>query len=665
MKKLQAIKKIIFVIIFLYVAYSICEAAPYYTNLVDYGEKTRIVINDIEETNNLPDEVVIQNDEVMLSLATIKKYIDSGIYNNEEEVKTNYDKYIVTMPIDSNIALINTKEKIMNVPATQISGEIYIPIEAFEEVYNIEVEYNNKVIISTEERYEYSRGIVDKNAKLKRFKRERSGTVTKLKKGDEITILTESFETISPNEYVYVRTAKGELGFIRKNKLKLEEIENRIIINGIEQSRRLPDEVKIVDNKIMLSFESIQRFIDKYIYFDEEFDTVIAIYGDKIAKLPVSNKNIKINDVDKVISVPAQYIEEVLYIPVEELSEIYQLEIKNEDLIIINQNDNSQMSLATVNDEKISLVWEYAESFTPDRTSEVKKDAINVVSPTWIYASDELGDIKEGITTTYIAWAKANNYEIWPTIKNDYLGIEKTSQLVTNMENRKEFIDNIVEICEEYDFEGINLDFEHMYQRDRDEYVILVRELAAMLRQKGIITSVDVNVPDGSSEWSLCYDSKAISDSCDYIVLMAYDQYGKNSSIAGPVAGLNWVERNLQKMIERDLIESNKLILGVPFYSRQWKVKNGSVYNTSALSMSAVETQMTNSASDTTWNESLGQYVIEYETNGNTVIIYVENKDSLREKMNLIYKYDLAGVAAWRRGFETNEVWQVIENTIK
>ena len=123
---------------------------------------------------------------------------------------------------------------------------------------------------------------------------------------------------------------------------------------------------------------------------------------------------------------------------------------------------------------------------------------------------------------------------------------------MTNMENRKAFVDNIVKLCEEYKFEGINLDFEHMYQRDQDEYVMLVRELDAELGKKGIITSVDVNVPDGSSEWSLCYDSKAISDSCDYIILMAYDQYGQSSNVAGPVAGLNWVEKNLKKMLERD-----------------------------------------------------------------------------------------------------------------
>ena len=146
MKKIHAIAKLIYVIVFLYVAYVICEAAPYYTNFVDYGDKVRIVINDIEETNNLPDKVIIEDDEVLLSVDTIKKYIDSGMYISDDCVKTNHGKYIVNLPIDSNIAKINNEEKIMDARTKKVDEDVYVPIESLEEVYDIEVKYNNKVI---------------------------------------------------------------------------------------------------------------------------------------------------------------------------------------------------------------------------------------------------------------------------------------------------------------------------------------------------------------------------------------------------------------------------------------------------------------------------------------------------------------------------------------
>lgn len=668
MKKIYAILKILCVIFFITTAHFICEATPYYLDKTDYGDKVRIVIDDVEETNNLPDEVIIENDEVLLSLETVKKYFDSVIYKTDEAVKINHDKYIVTLPLNSNVVKVNTTENIMNIETKLISGDeediVYMPIKALEEVYDIEVDYNNKVIITTKKGDEFSKGTLAKNVKLKKYKREKCLTVSNMKKGDEIEILTPNYEIISPKEYLYVRTSEGELGYVMRKNLKLEKIENRVIVDGVEISRRLPHDAKIVNEKIMLSIESAEKFIDEYIYFDEEFQTVIAISNDKVAKLPVDSKTIKVNDVEKIIEVPVQFVEDELYIPIEELAEIYNLEIEKDEAISINKIKPTNMLAENETKKKISLVWEYAQNFTRDRSNEKKKDAINVVSPTWIYASDEKGNITESIDSTYISWAKSNDYEVWPTIKNDNIGIEKTSLLVTNMENRKEFIDNIVEICKQYSFEGINLDFEHMYQRDRDEYVIFVRELAATLKQEGMITSVDVNVPDGSSEWSLCYKSKAISDSCDYIMVMAYDQYAQSSSTAGPVAGLNWVEKNLKKMIERDEIDNEKLVLGVPFYSRQWNVKDGKVVKTTALSMENAKKQIGNNAE---WNEELGQYVVTSKTNSNGVktITYVEDERALEKKLELMEKYDLAGVAAWRRGFETEEAWNIIEEKIK
>ena len=667
MKKIYAILKILCVIFFITTAHFICEATPYYLDKTNYEDKIRIVIDDKEETNRLPDEVIIEKDEVLLSLETVKKYFDSGIKREEDIIKISHGKYLVSLPINSNIAQINTTEKVMNTQTKLISGDegkiVYIPIEVLEEVYDIEVEYNDKVIITTKKGDDFSKATLAKNTKLKKYKREKCLTVVNMKKGDEIEILTPDYENVLPKEYLYIRTAKGELGYVMRKNLKLEKVENRVFVNGVEISRRLPQDAKIVDNKIMLSIDGIKKFIDEYIYFDEGFKTVVAINEDKVVKLPLDSKNIKINDENKTIDVSVQYIENELYVPVEVLAEIYNLEIKKEEVITINKIESTNLLGIEEEKKKLSLVWEYAQNSTKDRSSENKKDAINIVSPTWIYVSDEKGNITESITSRYISWANSNDYEVWPTIKNDNIGIEKTSSLVTNMENRKEFIDNIVAICKQYNFEGINLDFEHMYQRDRDEYVILVRELAATLKREGIITSVDVNVPDGSSEWSLCYDSKAISDSCDYIMVMAYDQYGQNSSKPGPVAGLDWVEKNIKKMLERDEIDNEKLVLGVPFYSRQWNVKDGKVTKTTAITMETAKKQV---ASIEDWNEELGQYVTsKMNSNGVKTITYVEDEKALEKKLELVEKYNLAGVAAWRRGFETEGVWNIIEEKIK
>ena len=86
---------------------------------------------------------------------------------------------------------------------------------------------------------------------------------------------------------------------------------------------------------------------------------------------------------------------------------------------------------------------------------------------------------------------------------------------------------------------------------------------------------MDVTAPDGGSNWSNCYDRNVIGDVADYIVFMAYDQYGISATNPGTTAGFNWVETSLKKFIEREEIDSNKIILGIPFYTRLWEESNG------------------------------------------------------------------------------------------
>ena len=521
-----------------------------------------------------------------------------------------------------------------------------------------------------------------------------------------------------------------------------KENENRVIINDTEVTRNLPDVALFKNDKIMLSFDTIKKYFDEYIYFDEKYETVIVTSDVDVVKLKLDENKININGNERNIVTAACIIDGEIYVPIEELQNIYDIETLYNEKIIITTSDanysNIQMdnkgriklykrqtSLTTgkfnkedvitvfSGDEdseytkvrtsngdlgyikkdkingniiykneldkeqipektKINLTWEYAENYTPNRSGQSKIDGVNVISPTWIYMKNESGDIRNTISTDYISWAKSVGYDLWPTLKNDLMGLEKTSQLVTDMYAREQIINNVVEIAKKYDFEGINLDFEYMYMEDRDEFSEFVREFSATLRRNGLIASVDVNVPDGSANWSLCYDHKPIADSADYLVLMAYDQYGKSQD--GPVASLTWVETNIQKLIEREEIDSSKIILGVPFYSKYRKNKitmSGEIeiqenITSSTLYMNNAKNYLSNSKykNSVIWNEEMGQYYIEYRNQNIVERIWIEDENALKEKVKLVNKYNLAGVASWRWGFETSDAWKVINNTL-
>lgn len=344
----------------------------------------------------------------------------------------------------------------------------------------------------------------------------------------------------------------------------------------------------------------------------------------------------------------------------------YVKKAKLEDAEIVKKATSLARTNPSGEKDKISIAWEYAGNYTPDRSSESKKKGLDILAPTWFYVSNTSGDILDLASESYLSWANRVGYEVWPTIKNDNISISETSAIVTNLYARKTLIDNILRLCKKYELKGINLDFENMYEKDKDEFSAFVRELSITLKQNDMITSVDVNVPDGSANWSRCYDSKAISDAVDYIIVMAYDQYGQSSNKAGPVASLDWVEGNIIKMTKRDGIDPQKLVLGVPFYSRSWTLDSDEVVtSTSAIYMSRAKVLVTQNPNDTKWNENAGQYIIEYPVRNGSVKIYIEDANSLNKKLELVEKYGLAGTAAWRLGFESEDVWKIFETKLK
>ena len=319
--------------------------------------------------------------------------------------------------------------------------------------------------------------------------------------------------------------------------------------------------------------------------------------------------------------------------------------------------------------EKVNLVWDYFSEYAsaPDRTG-TTIEGINVVSPAFFYI-DSKGEFKENVGTSgekYIDWAHNNGYKVWPMVSNAGNGmINVTSKIMNSYEERKKLIEEIVSVVIKYDLDGINIDFENMKQEDKDLYSRFIIELTPRLKEIGKVTSVDVTAPDGSETWSMCFDRHVIGDVADYIVFMAYDQYGASSNKAGTTAGYNWVELSLNKFLKTEEIEPEKIILAIPLYTRLWtENSDGKIIKNSTVSMKNINTVIPDGV-EKQWLDDVKQYYVEYEENGNTKKMWIEDIKSLTEKVSLIKKYDLAGVGSWQKGMETNEVWSMLEEKLK
>ncbi len=321
-------------------------------------------------------------------------------------------------------------------------------------------------------------------------------------------------------------------------------------------------------------------------------------------------------------------------------------------------------------DGKINLVWDYFSEYVtaPDRSG-TTIDGINVVSPAFFYI-DEEGDLQENIGEdgeNYINWAHNNGYKIWPMVSNAYAARESldvTSNIMNSYENRKKLIEEIVEKCEQYNLDGINIDFENMYAEDVDMYSRFIIELTPRLKEKGKVLSVDVTAPDGADTWSMCFDRHVIGDVADYIIFMAYDQNGTSSTKPGTTAGYNWVNLNLVKFLQTEEIEEEKLILAVPFYTRIWTTNSsGEIVGRNTVSMKDIESVIPEGV-EKTWDDELKQNYVEYMDGNNKKEIWIEDIDSLKAKISLIKENNLAGVAAWEKDMETEEVWDMFKNEL-
>lgn len=313
----------------------------------------------------------------------------------------------------------------------------------------------------------------------------------------------------------------------------------------------------------------------------------------------------------------------------------------------------------------ISLAWDYYSEYVSAPTRTGKITGVNVVSPSFFYMTkysttnvyENVGN--EGIA--YVNWAHGNGYQVWPMFTNS--NMSETSKMLSDYKSRETVINQIIKYIKQYNLDGINIDFEGMYETDKDNFSRLLIEIRPRLNEIGAVLSVDVTAPDGAPEWSLCYDRYTIGKVADYVMFMAYDQYGVSATKAGTTAGHNWVEANVKKFLGQEEVKAEKIILGIPFYTRVWKESNGNV-TSSVVNIGNVNNVIPSNATKT-WDEDLQQYYVEYTRGGATYKIWVEDEKSIEAKLDLVSKYNLGGAAYWEYDRATNSIWNLIESKIK
>ncbi|HOE57707.1 MAG TPA: S-layer homology domain-containing protein [Bacillota bacterium] len=311
---------------------------------------------------------------------------------------------------------------------------------------------------------------------------------------------------------------------------------------------------------------------------------------------------------------------------------------------------------------KINLTWHYIWSNTPDMSNVKKINGLNVISPTWFTLANEKGDLNDRGSISYVNWAHKNGYKVWALTDNQF-NSDLTNKFLSNASARARFINNLISRAKKYRLDGINIDFENMYIKDKNAFTQFMKELSKQAKANSLVLSADVSIIAVNSNWSESFDRAALSKTVDYVALMTYDQHWGGSPVSGSVAQLSWVEQSLKRVLAE--VPKEKLLLGVPFYTRLWKEEyvSGSskpVVTSNAISMDEAERTISENKAAKTWDAVSGQYYATFKKGNATYKIWLEDEKSIKLKAELVNNYGLAGIASWKYGQEKAVVWDAI-----
>lgn len=315
---------------------------------------------------------------------------------------------------------------------------------------------------------------------------------------------------------------------------------------------------------------------------------------------------------------------------------------------------------------KINLTWEMVTSRNPDTGKIGPMPGLNVISPTWFELLDGEGNIKNLASVEYVRWAHEQNIQVWALFSNK-TEPDWTSSALATYDKRMKMIKQLISYAQMYQLQGINIDFEYMYLKDKENLVQFVREMVPLMHEQGLVVSIDVTPKSSSEMWSMFYDRKALGEVVDYMIIMGYDQHGGGSRVSGSVATIPWVDTAISRIIEEDQVPPHKLVLAVPFYTRIWTeeiVGGETKVSSRAVFMSSTDNLLSEKKLTPQYQAATGQHYVEYVEGGKLNKIWLEDEVSMIARLELIRKYDLAGVASWRRGYESAEVWEWIRNSL-
>ena len=444
-------------------------------------------------------------------------------------------------------------------------------------------------------------------------------------------------------------------------------------LTSVSASSEAGDKVWVKDDKVYLNLTYVQEFTDLDAYITKDPYRIAIQYKFKNVKTVTVKKNTSIRYRGGIKSAiltsvkkgtKLRLIEEmenwdqvatddgyIGYIDKKKVGEAEKIKFERS----FKKEEYSYLTM----DSKVNMVWHQvtstdANAYFADATANMT--GVNVISPTWFYLTDTSGNIASIASADYVSQAHEKGLQVWGLIDN-FTQEVSTTETLSSTAARQNIISQLIQAAQDVGMDGINVDFESLSEDVGIHFLEFLRELSIECHKNNLVLSVDNPVPE---DFTSHYDRAEQGRVVDYVIIMGYDEHYVGSE-AGSVASLPWVEQGIQDTL--DEVPAERVINAIPFYTRLWKTTGGNV-TSEAIGMDQAQQTIADNNVETYWDKTTSQNYGKYDIDNSTYQIWLEDAQSVAEKVKLVSKYDLAGVSAWKLGFENNGIWQVISDNL-
>lgn len=242
--------------------------------------------------------------------------------------------------------------------------------------------------------------------------------------------------------------------------------------------------------------------------------------------------------------------------------------------------------------------------------------------------------------------------------------------------SQQTFINNVISLLNARGGKGVNIDFEGMAASDKAGFTSFIQSLSTQL--KAANPNYEVSIALYSVDWSAVFDIPNLKNYVDLFIIMGYDYYYGGSTTAGPEAPLYNFQTSYNYTLTKSVtyylkqgVPNSKLLLGLPYYGREWSTSGSAIPSSTTGSYSGTKTFATVKGSPATYSPSTYQWesncfnsaYVRY-TGTEWRQCWIDEARSMRYKFKMVNERGIGGIGIWALGYDDgySDFWDAIQD---